>query len=212
MRTKLMTSVFSIAFLTGSLTGFGATSAHADAAKPGQSMTHMKTAQGLSATLERAGITLYVQGGATAAVMGESIASANGQYVFHIPVTGTKTGVEHLGSNIVFFNSQNKKLVQLRNPVIDLKTGTVSAVIPQSSESSAPVLTITNAGQLKAKVVDDKKAKTRSSTYSGASLNLAPGIAAALASLLGLPAGSLPDGLNFGSADVTIYSKIPAKK
>ena len=73
------------------------------------------------------------------------------------------------------------------------------------------MLTITNASQLKPKVVDDRKAKTRSSAYAGATLNLAPGIAAALASLLGLPEGSLPEGLNFGSADVTLYSKIPTK-
>ena len=39
--------------------------AHADSAKPGQSMTHMKTAAGVASTLEAAGVILYVQGGAT---------------------------------------------------------------------------------------------------------------------------------------------------
>ena len=47
--------------------------AFADAAKPGQSMTHMKTLAGISATLEGQGILLYVQGGATSAVAGESV-------------------------------------------------------------------------------------------------------------------------------------------
>ena len=36
--------------------------AFADAAKPGQSMTHMKTAAGVASTLEAAGVILYVQG------------------------------------------------------------------------------------------------------------------------------------------------------
>ena len=184
------------------------TAAFADAAKPGQSMTHMKTAPGLTATLENAGVILYVQGGATAAVMGDSISAANGQMVFHIPVTGTKTGVEHIGSNIVFFNYTNNQQVQLRNPLIDLKNGVINAVIPQGTGQSIPVLTITNASSLKAKITNDRKAKLRSTVYSGATLALAPGVGAALASLLGLPEGSLPDGLTFGSADVSLYRAI----
>jgi hypothetical protein len=39
-------------------------------------------------------------------------------------------------------------------------------------------------------------------------LVLAPGIAATIASVLGLPEGSLPDGLPFGTADVSLYSKL----
>lgn len=193
-------------------TGTGISPANADAAKPGQSMTHMKTLQGITATLENAGVILYVQGGATSAVMGDSIGSADGQLVMHIPITGTKTGVEHVGSNIVFFNTANNKQVQLRNPLIDLKSGVINAAIPQSTGQSTAVLSITNASELKAKVTNDRKAKLRTTAYAGAKLSLAPGIAAAVTSLLGLPEGSLPEGLAFATADVTLYSKIPAKK
>ena len=189
----------------------GISPANADAAKLGQSMTHMKTLQGITATLENAGVILYVQGGATSAVMGESIGSSDGQVVFHIPITGTKTGVEHTGSNIVFYNTANNKQVQLRNPLIDLKNGVINAAIPQSTGQSTAVLSITNASELKAKVTNDRKTKLRTTAYAGAKLSLAPGIAAAVVSLLGLPEGSLPDGLAFATADVTLYSQIPAK-
>lgn len=208
MRKKIIGFTAAVTLLAG--TGF--TPAVADAAKPGQSMTHMKTAPGLAATLESAGVILYVQGGATAAVMGESIGSADGQVVFHIPITGTKTGVEHIGSNIVFFNTSNNKQVQLRNPLIDLKKGVISAVIPQGTGQSTAVLTITNAKDLKAAITSNKTTKLRTTSYKGATLNLAPGIAGALASLLGLPEGSLPEALTFGSADVTLYSQITSKK
>lgn len=190
----------------------GISPAIADAAKPGQSMTHIKTLAGITATLENAGVLIYVQGGATAGVMGESIGSSDGQMVMHVPVTGTKTGVEHVGSNIVFFNTANNKQVQLRNPLIDLKNGVVNTVIPQSSNQAIATLAITNGSELKAKVTNDRKTKMRTTAYAGAKLSLAPGIAAALASLLGLPEGSLPEGLAFATADVTLYSKIPAKK
>lgn len=190
----------------------GISSASADAAKPGQSMTHMKTVAGLSATLEGAGVVLYVQGGATAAVMGDSIASANGQVVFHIPITGTKTGVEHVGSNIVFFNTANNQQVQLRNPLIDLTKGEITATIPQADNKSMAVLTIKNAADLKAKVTTDRKAGLKTTAYQGATLVLAPGIGAALASLLGLPEGSLPEGASFATADVSLYSKVSNKK
>jgi hypothetical protein len=70
------------------------------------------------------------------------------------------------------------------------------------------VLTISNASTLKAKVTRDRKGGMRTTAYQGATLSLAPGIAAALASLLGLPEGSLPEGASFGSADVSLYSKI----
>lgn len=202
---RLRRLVIATAAATALLAASAATPALADAARPGQSMTHMKTAPGLASTLEGAGVVLYVQGGATSAVMGDSIAAPNGQVVFHIPVTGAKGGVQHVGSNIVFFNTANNTQVQLRNPVIDLKKGQVIATIPQGSGTPTAVLTITNASSLK------PKTKTvggiRTTTYAGAQLAIAPGIGAALDTLLGLPSGSLPDGTAFGSADVTLNAK-----
>ena len=186
--------------------------AFADAAKPGQSMTHMKTLAGISSTLEGQGILLYVQGGATSAVIGESLGSADGQVVFHIPITGTKSGVEHIGSNIVFFNSANNKQVQLKNPLIDLSKGTISAVIPQGSGEITTVLQITNASTLTPVVTKDRKVSLKTTAYKGVALSLAPGIGAALSSLLGLAEGSIPDNLAFATADVTLYSKLKAKK
>ena len=186
--------------------------AFADTAKPGQSMTHMKTLAGISAVLEGQGILLYVQGGATSAVIGESIGSADGQVVFHIPITRTKSGVEHTGSNIVFFNSANNKKVELKNPLIDLGNGTVSAVIPQGSGEVTVALQITNASMLKPVVTNDRKALLKTTAYKGAALSLAPGIGAALSSLLGLPVGSIPENLAFATADVTLYSALKAKK
>lgn len=185
--------------------------ASADSAKPGQSMTHMKTGAGLSALLESAGVVMYVQGGATSSVMGETIASADGQLIFHIPITGTKAGVQHVGSNIVFFNTANNRQVQLQNPVINLTTGQITAGIPQADSKSMAVLTITNGSSLKAGITNDRKIGQRTTAYKGAQLALAPGIAASLSSLLGLPEGSLPDGAGFGSADVTLYGKISKK-
>jgi hypothetical protein len=207
MNSKIISGALAVALLTTTGVGY----AVADTSKPGTSMTHMKTGAGLSALLESAGVVLYVQGGATSAVMGDSIASANGQVVFHIPVTSTKSGVQHVGSNIVFFNTANDKQVQLRNPVIDLAKGQITAVIPQASMDAMPILTITNASALKAKVTNDRKGGTRTTAYEGATLSLAPGIAAALVSLLGLPEGALPDGAGFGSANVTLYSKLAKK-
>ena len=190
----------------------GISPANADAAKPGQSMTHIKSDAGILSTLENAGVIMYVQGGATAAVIGDAISSSDSQMVFHVPITGTKTGVEHTGSNIVFFNTANNKVVQLKNPLIDLKNGVIKSVISQAGSNSMATLSITNASQLKAQVTNDRKAKLRTTAYKGAKLSLAPGIAAALTSLLGLPEGSLPEGLAFASADVTLYSKITGKK
>ena len=180
----------------------------ADSAKPGQSMTHIKTAAGVASTLEAAGVILYVQGGATAAVIGESLNSATSQVVFHIPDTANKAGLQHGGSNIIFFNTANNQQLTLRNPVIDLAKGVVSATVPQAGDAVVDVLTITNASKAKPKVSNDKKAKQRTTAYTGATLVLAPGVAATIASVLGLPAGSLPDGLAFGTADVTLYSKL----
>ncbi len=193
------------------LTTLGMSHGVADA-KPGQSMTHMKTVAGLNSLLESAGVVVYVQGGATAAVIGDSLNSAKSQIVFHIPVTNTKAGVAHVGSNIVFHNTTNDKQVVLQNPLIDLTAGTVSTVIPQAGTSAMTTLSITNGGDLKATVTNDRKTKMRTTAYKGAALSLAPGIAAALVSLLGLPEGALPEGAAFATADVSLYSKISGKK
>lgn len=182
--------------------------AFADAAKPGQSMTHMKTTAGVASTLEAAGVILYVQGGATSALIGENLSAATSQVVFHIPVTANKAGVQHVGSNIIFFNTANNQFLTLKNPVIDLAKGVVSATVPQAGDAKVDVLTITNAAQAKPKIKNDKKAKLRTTAYTGATLVLAPGVAATIASVLGLPVGSLPDGLAFGTADVSLYSKL----
>ncbi len=203
MRLKhLMVFALATTFISTSLV-----SASADSAKPGQSMTHMKTGAGLASTLEAAGVVLYVQGGATSSVIGDSIGAAAGQYVFHIPITSNKSGVQHLGSNIVFFNTANNLQLQLRNPVIDLSTGVVRALVPQAGDQVLDILTITNASTLKAKITRDRKANLRTTAYAGATLSLAPGIAASISSILGLPANSLPDAAAFGSTDVTLYSK-----
>jgi hypothetical protein len=191
-------------------TSLGITGASADA-KPNQSMTHIKTVAGLTSLLEGAGVVMYVQGGATAGVIGDSLDAANSQMVFHVPVTATKGGVAHVGSNIVFHNTANNKQVVLRNPLIDLAKGTVSAVIPQAGMDAMVALSITNGGAIKAKVTNDRKAKLRTTVYPGAALSLAPGIAAAIVSLLGLPEGALPDGAAFANADVSIYTKIAGK-
>jgi len=205
---SMLKKIMSAALLVSMTTAVMAIPAHADSAKPGQSMTHMKTEKGISSTLEAAGVIFYVQGGATSAVMGDSIASPEGQVVFHIPVTGTKTGVAHVGSNIVIFNTSNNTQVLIKNPVIDLKNGVVKAVVPQASAQAITLFTITNAKELKAKITNDKKAKLRTTAYEGAKLALAPGLAASIASLLVLPEGSLPDGLAFASANVSLYSPI----
>ncbi len=81
MRKTIVSIVTVIGLIASSSVAF------ADTAKPGQSMTHMKTATGVTSTLEAAGVILYVQGGATSAVIGENLSSATSQVVFHIPVT-----------------------------------------------------------------------------------------------------------------------------
>jgi hypothetical protein len=185
--------------------------AAADAAKPGQSMTHMKTSAGLALTLEGLGVIIYVQGGATSSIIGDSVVAPNGQYVFHIPITANKSGVQHLGSNIVFYNTLNNSQLRLRNPVIDLAKGVVTATVPEANNQNLTILTITNAATLKPKVKSDRKAGLRTTAYAGATLSLAPGIAAAIIGALTLPANSLPEEAPFGSTDVTLYSKIAKK-
>jgi hypothetical protein len=204
MRLRNLTAIAAISILSF----LNLATATADSAKPGQSMTHMKTGAGLASTLEAAGVILYVQGGATASVIGDTIGSPNGQYVFHIPVTANKSGVQHLGSNIVFFNTSNNLQLRLRNPVINLKTGVVTATLPEAENKKMTVLTITNAATLKPKVTSDRKTGLRTTAYTGATLSLAPGIAAAISAILALPANSLPDAIAFGTTDVSLYSKI----
>jgi hypothetical protein len=207
MRKRSLATLTALAVLAT----LGFAPAHADSAKPGQSMTHIKTVPGLASYLEGAGVIMFVQGGATAAVIGESLDAANSQVVFHVPVTSTKTGVAHVGSNIVFHNTANNKQVVLKNPLIDLAAGTISAVIPQAGTDVMVALSITNGGDIKAKVTSDRKAKQRTTAYQGAALSLAPGIAGALVSLLGLPEGALADKAAFATADVTLYSPIKGK-
>ena len=204
MKRKLFSGLTAVALVAIS----GLTPAVADSGKPGQSMTHIKTLPGITKVLEGAGVVLYAQGGATSAVIGDSIAADAGQVVFHVPITGTKSGVAHVGSNIVFFNTANDKSLVLRNPVIDLAAGTITATIPQADNAKVAVLNITNGADLKAKVTNDRKAKQRTTAYVGAALSLAPGVAATVASVLGLPEGALPDGLALATADVSLYSKL----
>lgn len=78
----MLKKIIGVALLASMTAAIMASPAQADAAKPGQSMTHMKTEKGISSTLEAAGVILYVQGGATSAVMGDSIAATEGQVVF----------------------------------------------------------------------------------------------------------------------------------
>ena len=204
MKLRMITAIAMSSLLLIGSSG----AAVADAAKPGQSMTHMKTAAGVASTLEAAGVIMYVQGGATAAVIGESLSEATSQVVFHIPITANKAGVQHVGSNIIFFNTANNQHLTLRNPVIDLSKGVVSATVPQAGNAKVDILTITNAATAKPKITNDRKAKLRTTAYTGTTLVLAPGVAATIANVLGLPAGSLPDGLAFGTADVSLYSKL----
>jgi hypothetical protein len=204
MKLRMFTAIAMSSLLLVGTSG----AAVADAAKPGQSMTHMKTAAGVASTLEAAGVIMYVQGGATAAVIGESLSEATSQVVFHIPITANKAGVQHVGSNIIFFNTANNQHLTLRNPVIDLAKGVVSATVPQAGNAKVDILTITNASTAKPKITNDRKAKLRTTAYTGTTLVLAPGVAATIATVLGLPAGSLPDGLAFGTADVSLYSKL----
>jgi hypothetical protein len=163
-------------------------------------MTHITTATGIASTLESAGVVLYTRGGATSAVMGDSIAAADGKVVFHVPVTAASGTIKHNGSVLVLFNTTNDQQVELVNPVIDLKAGVVRAGV---GGSKATVFRIPNAKQVKPStaVTDDG---VRITTYAGARLVLAPGVGGTLASGLGLPAGSLPDGALFATADVTL--------
>jgi hypothetical protein len=176
----------------------------ADSGKPGQSMTHITTVEGMAPALEKTGVILYTKGGATSAVVGDSIAAPTSQVVFHVPITSSKGTVKHLGSVLALFNTTSDKQVELRNPVIDLKAGVVRAGV--GAGPVATVFTITNAKALKPKVTKDPATGNRVTAYSGARLAFAPGIADVVVSALGLPAGSLADGAQFATADVTLHS------
>jgi len=192
---KIVVGSLGFAALTLALAG----PAHADASKPG---THIKTVAGLASSLESAGVVLYGKGGATSAVMGDSIASQNSQVVFHIPITNSKSTVKHVGSTLVLFNTTTNKQVELRNPTINLSAGTVRAAV-----GAGPVTTvfmITNAKTLKPVVKKDASTGTSTTMYDGAELSLAPGIAGALVDGLGLPLGSLVAGSQFATATVPI--------
>ena len=195
--TSIVVGTFGVATLTLALAG----PAHADATKPG---THIKTIAGLASSLEAAGVVLYGKGGATSAVMGDSVASPNAAVVYHIPITNSKTTVKHAGSTLVMFNTTTNKQVELRNPVINLSAGTVRAAVGAGPVTT--VLTITNAKKLKPVVKKDASTGTSTTMYEGAELSLAPGIAAALVDGLGLPVGSLMDGSKFATATVTLPS------
>lgn len=194
---KIVVGSWGVAALTLALAG----PAHADASKPG---THIKTIAGLASSLESAGVVLYGKGGATSAVMGDSIASSNGQLVYHVPITNSKNLVKHAGSTLVMFNTTTGKQVELRNPLINLSAGTVRAAVGAGPVTT--VFTITNAKTLKPVVKKDASTGTSTTMYEGAELSWAPGIAAAVVNGLGLPAGSLVDGSQFATATVTIPS------
>ena len=193
----------SVSLVTGLVLGLTALTATGTAladSGSGQSMTHIKTAPGLASTLESAGVVLYTRGGATSAVMGDSIATPNGQVVFHVPVTGSSPTVKHQGSTLVLFNTAGDRQVELSNPIIDLRSGVVRAAVGDSGKATT-VFRIPNAGKVK------QSTKDGVTTISGARLVLAPGVGAVVESGLGLPAGSLPDGTLFATADVTLQGR-----
>ena len=132
--------------------------------------------------------------------MGDSIATPNGQVVFHVPVTGSSPTVKHQGSTLVLFNTAGDRQVELRNPIIDLRSGVVRAAVGDSGKATT-VFRIPNAGKVK------QSTKDGVTTISGARLVLAPGVGAVVESGLGLPAGSLPDGTLFATADVTLQGR-----
>lgn len=195
--TSTVIGTFGVAALTLALAG----PVHADATKPG---THIKTIAGLASSLEAAGVVLYGKGGATSAVMGDSVASADGQVVYHIPITNSKSTVKHAGSTLVMFNMTTNKQVEIRNPVINLSAGTVRAAVGAGPVTT--VFTITNAKTLKPVVKKDASTGTSTTMYDGAELSWAPGVAAAVVDGLGLPVGSLMDGSKFATATVTLPS------
>ena len=57
-------------------------------------MTHIKTVAGLASTLKSTGVVLLSRGGATSAAIGHSLASPQGQVVFHVSITNSKNTVK----------------------------------------------------------------------------------------------------------------------
>jgi len=200
MRSRAFAAIVTAATLVLAPAGFAA----ADNVDPGQGMTHMKTAAGLMASLEEVGVVMYVQGGATASVMGESIGAPDGRLILHVPITSDRRVIQHQGSIFTLFNTTNSQQVQIQNPVINLKAGTVKGTVRQADNSTVTVFTIRNAAQLKPKVT--VKAGVRTTTYVGVRLSFAPGIAGTLASLLGAPDGTIADRAPFATADITLKS------
>jgi hypothetical protein len=190
--------------LTGAVGLTVATPALADSGKPGQSMSHIKTVEGMAPALEKAGVILYTKGGATSAVIGDSLAAPAGHVVFHVPITSARGTVKHAGSTLALFNTASDQQVELRNPVIDLKAGVVRAGVGAGPVTT--VFTITNSKALKPKVTKDPATGKRVTAYTGARLAFAPGIAGVVVNALGLPAGSLSEGAQFATADVTLQS------
>ena len=198
MRLRAFVAISASAALLLAPTGV----AMADNVDPGQGMTHMKTSAGLLATLERVGVVMYVQGGATASVMGDSIASPDGRMILHVPITSDRRVIEHQGSVFTLFNTSTQQQVQLLNPTINLKQGIVKATVRQADNANVTVFLIRNASQLKPKIT--VKDGIRTTTYVGARLTLAPGIAGTLTSLLGMPDGTLAERAPFATAEITL--------
>jgi hypothetical protein len=84
--------------------------------------------------------------------------------------------------------------------VIDLRAGVVKASVGDADQAIT-VMRIPNAKKLKPTVKDGV------TTITGARLVLAPGVGAVVEAGLGLPAGSLPDGSLFATADVTLQAR-----
>lgn len=196
---SLVTGIAGAALVAGTVAV--ATPAAADA-KPGSSMTHIRTSSGLSATLEKAGVIAYTQGTATSQVIGTSLAAADSSYLFHVPISAVRSTVQHRGGSIVLFNTATDQQVVVQNPAINLATGVVTARVPGAG--TVTVFRITNPKAVKAETTTEDG--VRKTAYVGAKLALAPGVADVIAAGLGLPAGSLPDGAAFGTADVTVYA------
>lgn len=198
---SLVTGLASVALVAGTVAV--AAPAAADA-KPGSNMTHIRTSAGLSSTLEKAGVIAYTQGTATSQVIGTSLAAADSSYLFHVPISAIRSTVQHRGGSIVLFNTANDQQVVVQNPAINLAKGIVTARVPGVSTTPVTVFRITNAKAVKAETTTEDGVKK--TAYMGARLALAPGVADVLVAGLGLPAGSLPDGAAFGTADVTIFA------
>lgn len=206
--TKIAGLAAAAALVAGSI----AAAVPANAAGTTTGTTTITTGAGLSATFEAAGVVLYAQGTGTATVLGDSIASANGQVQFKFPVTAASPTVQHAGSVLTLFNTANNRAVQLTNLTIDLATGTVITTVPQGTGQPLPAIAITNAADVKPVVKTNKRTRVTTTTVTGAQIAVAPGYGGAISTLLGLPASAVKDGTPLGVADVVITTTAPAKK